>query len=136
MPAETLVRHLTWSQRRGAVAFATEAGLFQEAGLPAVARGPGSIDQAWSPNEYIDEIGQVEACAALFSVAWRTGCRRTARIVPSRRSNQISIGCACVLARFCGSAPAISRCRIGNAARTQQLAPLAGGVLQVSSDIR
>ncbi|WP_054285775.1 acetylornithine deacetylase [Gulbenkiania mobilis] len=44
-----------------AVAYATEAGLFQEAGMPAVVLGPGSIRQAHRPDEYI-EIAQLEAC--------------------------------------------------------------------------
>jgi len=64
-PAETLVRHLTGLNAAGAVAFATEAGLFQEAGIPAVVCGPGSIDQAHRPNEYV-EIEQIEACAAFL----------------------------------------------------------------------
>ena len=33
--------------------FGTEAGLFQRAGVPAVVCGPGSIEQAHKPNEYI-----------------------------------------------------------------------------------
>ena len=35
------------------MAFATEAGLFQAAGVPAVVCGPGSIDQAHRPDEFI-----------------------------------------------------------------------------------
>jgi acetylornithine deacetylase len=42
--------------------YATEAGLFQAAGMPTVICGPGSIDQAHKPNEFI-EIGELEACA-------------------------------------------------------------------------
>ena len=38
----------------GKVNYATEAGLFQAAGVPAVVCGPGSIDQAHGPNEYVD----------------------------------------------------------------------------------
>jgi len=38
----------------GKVNYATEAGLFQAAGIPAVVCGPGSIDQAHGPNEYVD----------------------------------------------------------------------------------
>jgi acetylornithine deacetylase len=38
----------------GQVSYATEAGLFQAVGIPAVVCGPGSIDQAHAPNEYID----------------------------------------------------------------------------------
>lgn len=38
----------------GKVNYATEAGLFQAAGIPAVVCGPGSIDQAHGPNEFVD----------------------------------------------------------------------------------
>lgn len=36
-----------------AVPFVTEGGLFQEAGIPAVICGPGLLDQAHQPNEYV-----------------------------------------------------------------------------------
>ncbi len=45
----------------GYVAFGSEAGLFQEAGVPAVICGPGSIAQAHKPDEYI-ELQQLAAC--------------------------------------------------------------------------
>ncbi|HWK46268.1 MAG TPA: acetylornithine deacetylase [Stellaceae bacterium] len=51
--AEALVRHLTGGNRSGVVAFGTEAGLFQAAGMSAVVCGPGSIDQAHKPDEFI-----------------------------------------------------------------------------------
>jgi acetylornithine deacetylase len=38
----------------GEVSFATEAGSFQRAGISSVVCGPGSIDQAHQPNEFID----------------------------------------------------------------------------------
>lgn len=37
----------------GYVAFGTEAGLFQQAGIPTLVCGPGSIEQAHKPNEFI-----------------------------------------------------------------------------------
>jgi acetylornithine deacetylase len=40
------------------VAFGTEAGLIHQAGIPAVICGPGSIDQAHKPNEFV-EIAQL-----------------------------------------------------------------------------
>jgi acetylornithine deacetylase len=52
-PAETLARELTGASEATTIAFATEAGLFQAAGIPAVICGPGSIDVAHQPNEYI-----------------------------------------------------------------------------------
>ena len=42
-----------------AVSFATEAGQFQRAGLTTVLCGPGSIEQAHQPDEYV-EISQME----------------------------------------------------------------------------
>lgn len=44
-----------------AVSFGTEAGVFQEHGIPVVVCGPGSIDQAHQPNEFI-ETAQLEKC--------------------------------------------------------------------------
>jgi acetylornithine deacetylase len=43
------------------VSFGTEGGLFQAAGIPTVICGPGSIDQAHKPDEYI-ELEQVARC--------------------------------------------------------------------------
>lgn len=57
-PAEALARRLTGANRTTAVSFATEAGLYQQAGIPAVVCGPGSIDVAHKPDEFIsrDEL--------------------------------------------------------------------------------
>jgi acetylornithine deacetylase len=49
----------------GAVSFATEASVFQRAGIPTVVLGPGSIDQAHKPDEFIT-YEQVAACEAFF----------------------------------------------------------------------
>jgi len=43
------------------VPYGSEAGQFQEVGLPTVIVGPGSIEQAHQPDEFID-IDQVDAC--------------------------------------------------------------------------
>jgi acetylornithine deacetylase len=48
-----------------AVAFATEAGQFQRAGLSTVLCGPGSIEQAHQPDEYV-EIAQMERGTAFM----------------------------------------------------------------------
>jgi len=53
-----LCQQLTGQEQAGVVSYATEAGQFQEAAYPAVVCGPGSIDQAHKPNEYI-EISQL-----------------------------------------------------------------------------
>ena len=63
--AETLALKLTRSNRTSAVSYATEAGQFQRAGLASIVCGPGSIDQAHKPDEYI-EIEQIEACIAFM----------------------------------------------------------------------
>ena len=64
-PAEALVLHLTGANRTGAVAFGTEAGLFQKAGIPAVVCGPGSIEQAHKPDEFVT-VAQIDACVAFL----------------------------------------------------------------------
>lgn len=43
------------------VSFGTEAGYFQRAGIPSVVIGPGDIDQAHKPDEYID-ITELDLC--------------------------------------------------------------------------
>ena len=50
----------------GAVGFATEASVFMQAGIPTVVMGPGSIEQAHKPDEYIS-YAQVAACEAFFA---------------------------------------------------------------------
>jgi acetylornithine deacetylase len=56
--AVALALHLTGQNETHAVSYATEAGLFQEAGAPAVVVGPGDIAQAHTADEWIarDEI--------------------------------------------------------------------------------
>lgn len=70
-PAEALALMLTGENRAHAVPFATEAGLFQGAGIPAVVCGPGSVRQAHQPNEFID-ITELDACAEFLRklAAW------------------------------------------------------------------
>ncbi|HKK35633.1 MAG TPA: acetylornithine deacetylase [Paracoccaceae bacterium] len=63
--AERLVRTLTGDNSENVVAYATEAGQFQEAGYSAVICGPGSIEQAHQPDEYV-EIAQLEAGEAFM----------------------------------------------------------------------
>lgn len=49
------------------IAFGTEAGLFsQRVGIPAVVLGPGSIDQAHKPDEWL-ALEQLAACDALLA---------------------------------------------------------------------
>lgn len=64
--AETLARRLTGDNGEHMVVYGTEAGQFQERGLSAIVCGPGSIDQAHQPDEYID-ITQLQAGEAFVS---------------------------------------------------------------------
>jgi acetylornithine deacetylase len=51
--AETLVKRLAGRNKTETVPFGTEAGHYQAAGIPTVVCGPGSINQAHQPDEYI-----------------------------------------------------------------------------------
>jgi acetylornithine deacetylase len=65
-PAEAFARRLAGDNGPPrAVAFATEAGQFQRAGLSTVLCGPGSIAQAHQPDEYV-EISQMERGVAFM----------------------------------------------------------------------
>jgi acetylornithine deacetylase len=61
--AETLMRLLTGQNDSFGMSFATEAGQFQSAGLSAIVCGPGSIQQAHQPDEFIlkDQLAAGEA---------------------------------------------------------------------------
>ena len=61
-PAEALVRRLTGRNEAHVSSFAAEAGMFQQAGIPAVLCGPGEITQAHQADEFV-AISQLEACA-------------------------------------------------------------------------
>jgi len=56
-----LAKALSGGNATGKVAFGTEAGLFDCNGIPAVVCGPGSIDQAHKPDEFI-ALEQVALC--------------------------------------------------------------------------
>jgi acetylornithine deacetylase len=60
-PAVTLARQLTGANSSGKVSFGTEGGLFQQAGIPTVVCGPGSIAQAHQPNEWV-ALDQLVEC--------------------------------------------------------------------------
>ena len=64
-PAVQLACALSGSNDVHAVSYGTEAGLFQEAGIPAVVCGPGSIDQAHKADEFV-ALDQLDACAAFL----------------------------------------------------------------------
>jgi len=50
----SLVQSLTGNEVTRKVAYTAEAGQYQGAGFPTVLCGPGSIDQAHQPDEYIE----------------------------------------------------------------------------------
>ena len=60
-----LAAALARNKPNGAVSYGTEAGLFQQAGIPTVVCGPGSIEHAHRPNEYV-ELEQVAQCEAFM----------------------------------------------------------------------
>lgn len=64
-PAERLAQRLTGANRSTTIAFATEAGHFQRAGIPAIICGPGSIGEAHQPNEFL-ALDQLAAGAQFF----------------------------------------------------------------------
>ncbi|WP_455826329.1 acetylornithine deacetylase [Pseudomonas graminis] len=49
------------SRDYGTVAFGTEGGLFDQAGIPTVVCGPGSMEQGHKPDEFIS-LEQLDAC--------------------------------------------------------------------------
>jgi acetylornithine deacetylase len=60
-PAVRLARELTGANQVEAVSYGTEAGHFQNYGIPAVICGPGSIDQAHRADEFC-ALSELEAC--------------------------------------------------------------------------
>ena len=56
-----LAQQLTSSATADKVAYATEAGIYQGAGIDTVICGPGSLAQAHTADEYI-ELEQIQAC--------------------------------------------------------------------------
>jgi acetylornithine deacetylase len=63
-----LVRALTHDAVRRKVAYGTEAGYFSKAGIPTVVCGPGNIEQAHRPNEFV-ELRQLRRCEAFLRSA-------------------------------------------------------------------
>ncbi|MDQ0848781.1 acetylornithine deacetylase [Arthrobacter sp. B3I9] len=59
--ALALAQNLTGQAVEESVVYATEAGLFQQAGIDTVVCGPGSMDQGHTANEYV-ELTQIAAC--------------------------------------------------------------------------
>ena len=61
-----LAKALTGANDTSKVAFGTEAGLFQSHEIPTVICGPGSIEQAHKPDEFVS-LDQVARCEAFMT---------------------------------------------------------------------
>lgn len=70
-PAVRLAQRLAASRQTTLVAFGTEAGLFQRAGMSTVVCGPGSIGQAHQADEYVslEQLARAEAFLRGIAVA-------------------------------------------------------------------
>ncbi|MBZ0217300.1 MAG: acetylornithine deacetylase [Fimbriimonadaceae bacterium] len=63
--AEQLATAILRANDTATVSFCTEAGLFQGVGIPTVICGPGSIEQAHKPDEFVT-LSELEACTAFL----------------------------------------------------------------------
>jgi acetylornithine deacetylase len=63
--AARLIAQLCGSDDFSTVAFGTEGGLFDQAGIPSVVCGPGSMDQGHKPDEFVS-VEQMAACDRLM----------------------------------------------------------------------
>ena len=63
--AARLVALLSGSDDFATVAFGTEGGLFDQAGIPTVVCGPGSMEQGHKPDEFVS-IEQLQGCDAML----------------------------------------------------------------------
>jgi acetylornithine deacetylase len=65
-PLVRMVKRLSGASEVSAASYTTEAGLFQEAGIPTVVCGPGDIVQAHRPNEFVS-LEQLAKCEAFLN---------------------------------------------------------------------
>lgn len=63
--AAEMIAAFCGSREFGTVAFGTEGGLFDAAGIPTVVCGPGSMDQGHKPDEFVS-LEQLTACDAML----------------------------------------------------------------------
>jgi acetylornithine deacetylase len=63
--AAQLLALLSGASEFGTVAFGTEGGLFEQAGIPTVVCGPGSMDQGHKPDEFVT-LEQLARCDAMM----------------------------------------------------------------------
>ena len=72
--AAELLARIAGRRDFGTVAFGTEGGLFDAAGIPTVVCGPGSMDQGHKPDEFVSQE-QLDGCDAMLGrlVDWLQG---------------------------------------------------------------
>ena len=63
--AKEILMELTGANDAGTVPFGTEAGIFQSLGMSVVVCGPGSIEQAHKPDEFVS-LDQLEQCLTML----------------------------------------------------------------------
>lgn len=65
-PLVALTETASGMPRQQAVSFGTEAGLYQAAGIAAIVCGPGDVNRAHKPEEYITD-GELAGAMAMIS---------------------------------------------------------------------
>ncbi len=73
-PAVAFAREISGANAVEAVAYGTEAGHFQRAGIPAVVCGPGSIDQAHKADEFV-ALSELVKCEAFLRKVIAKACQ-------------------------------------------------------------
>jgi acetylornithine deacetylase len=73
--ATALVKRMTGANSTAKVAFGTEAGLFQKGGIPTIICGPGEVDQAHKPDEFVS-LDQIALCEDFMARIMDHVCRR------------------------------------------------------------
>lgn len=72
-PLTALAQKVSGHAPIGAVSYGTEAGLFQQAGIPAIICGPGDIARAHRPEEYLT-LAELAAAQQMVEALGRTAC--------------------------------------------------------------
>ena len=88
-PAVQLAQRLAATDATTLVAFGTEAGLFQGAGIPTVVCGPGHIAQAHQADEYVS-LAQLAAAERFLLALVDGGCRPCCRSADARAAALLS----------------------------------------------
>ena len=70
-PLATVVKHVVGSNSAGKVAYGTEGGFYESAGIPTIICGPGHIAQAHQPDEWVAESELAECDKFIRRLAGR-----------------------------------------------------------------